>query len=70
MFKMVANPLLATFGFTLKYWAEKWCLLRRYQKPPLVNAHSMQTNPLPAAIAVFYHRHARTQAGMQFRSDC
>jgi hypothetical protein len=36
-------PLLlwvGTFGFTLKYWVEKWCVLRRYRKPALTNADS------------------------------
>eukprot|EP01043_Picozoa_sp_COSAG02_P002048 COSAG02_NODE_45_length_45811_cov_83.565891_36_plen_911_part_00 len=39
-------PLLlwvATFGFTLKFWVEKWCLLRRYQKPPLISDSSTFT---------------------------
>ena len=33
-------PLLlwiGCFGFTLKFWVEKWCMLRRYQKPPLID---------------------------------
>eukprot|EP01043_Picozoa_sp_COSAG02_P023791 COSAG02_NODE_1280_length_13477_cov_9.042906_10_plen_924_part_00 len=44
-------PLLlwvATFGFTLKFWVEKWCLLRRYQKPPLMSDSSAFTTAIVA----------------------
>jgi hypothetical protein len=33
-------PLLlwiATFGFCFKYWVDKWCMLRLYEKPTLVD---------------------------------
>ena len=45
-------PLLlwvSTFGFTLKFWVEKWCMLRRYQKPALTNADSKCRNVPPLA---------------------